>query len=74
VIDLVAMWRDYAHHNKQRALAQRATGDVFGARLSTARADVRAQAAELVAKCATPTAAAMEMPGGQQHCGSQTCR
>ena len=59
--DWVARWRDYAHRNKLSAALQERTGDAFAARLCLARAEVRAQAAELLAASATPAAAAMEM-------------
>jgi len=61
VSDLVARWLDYAHRNKLNAALQESTGDTFGARLCRARAEVRAQAAELLAASATPAAAAVEM-------------
>jgi hypothetical protein len=59
--DWVALWLDYAQRNKHGAAVHRASGDVFGAKLSTARADVRTKAAELLAASATPAAAAVEM-------------
>jgi hypothetical protein len=59
--DWVALWRDYAHRNKLNAAVQDSAGDAFGARLCLARAEVRAQAAELLAASATPAAAAVEM-------------
>jgi hypothetical protein len=59
--DLVALWLDYAQRNKHGAAVQQASGDLFGALLSTARADVRTQAAELLAASAAPAAAAVEM-------------
>jgi hypothetical protein len=59
--DLVALWRDYAHRNKLSAALQESTGDTFGAQLSLARAEVRAQAAELLAASASAAAAAVEM-------------
>ena len=59
--DLVARWLDYAQRNKHCAAVERASGDVFGAQLSTARADIRTKAAELLAASATPAAAAVEM-------------
>ncbi len=59
--DLVARWLDYAHRNKLNAAVQKCTGDLFGAQLCLARADVRTQAAELLAASATPAAAAAEM-------------
>jgi hypothetical protein len=59
--DLVARWLDYAQRNKHGAAVERASGDVFGAQLSTARADIRTKAAELLAASATPAAAAVEM-------------
>ena len=58
---MTALWLDYAQRNKRCAAAQRARGDVFGALLSMTRADVRTQAAQLLAVSATPTAAAVEM-------------
>jgi hypothetical protein len=59
--DWVALWRDYAHRNKLNAALQTSTGDIFGARLCLARAEVRRRAAELLAASATPAAAAAEM-------------
>ena len=60
--DWVALWRDYAHRNKLSAAVQQDVGgDAFGARLCLARAEVRTQAAELLAASATPAAAAVEM-------------
>jgi hypothetical protein len=59
--DWVALWLDYAHRNKLSAALQTSTGDTFGAQLCLARAEVRTQAAELLAASATPAAAALEM-------------
>jgi hypothetical protein len=59
--DLVALWRDYAHRNKLNAALHDDMGDAFGAQLCLVRAEVRAQAAELLAASATPAAAAEEM-------------
>jgi hypothetical protein len=59
--DLVARWLDYAHRNKLNAALQESTGDTFGAQLCLARAEVRTQAAELLAASATPAGAAVEM-------------
>jgi hypothetical protein len=56
--DLVALWLDYSRRNKLEAELRKTKGDVFGARLSTARAEVRAAAAELLAGGSTPAAAA----------------
>jgi hypothetical protein len=59
--DLVALWLDYAHRNKLSAALRNNVGDTFGAQLCLARADVRSQAAGLLAVSATPAAAALEM-------------
>jgi hypothetical protein len=59
--DLVALWLDYARRNKWQAVVERNTGDVFGASLSMARAEIRALAAELLAASAMPAEAAKEM-------------
>jgi hypothetical protein len=57
VTDWVALWRDYAHRNMLSAAVQAGIGDAFGARLCLARAEVRAQAAELLAASAMAVAA-----------------
>jgi len=59
--ELAALWLDYAQRNKHGAAVQQANGDVFGAQLCMARADVRTHAAELLVASATPAIAAMEM-------------
>jgi hypothetical protein len=59
--DLVALWLGYAQRNRHGAAVQQANGDVFGAQLCMARADVRTQAAELLAASPTPSVAAIEM-------------
>lgn len=59
--DLVALWLDYARRNKWQAVVEQNTGDVFGAQLSMARAEIRELAAELLATSATPADAAKEM-------------
>jgi hypothetical protein len=59
--DLVALWLDYAQRNKWQAVVEQHTGDVFGASLSLARAEIRALAAALLAASATPQEAAVEM-------------
>jgi hypothetical protein len=59
--DLVALWLDYAQRNKWQAVVEQNTGDVFGAALSLARAEIRALAAELLAASAMPHEAAVEM-------------
>jgi len=59
--DWVTLWLDYAHRNKLSAALRTSTGDLFGAQLCLARAEVRTQAAELLAASATPAAAATEM-------------
>jgi hypothetical protein len=61
VTDWVALWLGYAHRTKMSAVVQDGTGDAFGARLCLARAEVRTQAAALLAASATPAAAAAEM-------------
>lgn len=59
--ELVARWLHYALCNKRSAVIQQAIGDMFGAALCLARAEVRAAAAELLVACATPAVAAVEM-------------
>jgi hypothetical protein len=59
--DWVALWLDYAQRNKHGAAVHRASGDVFGAQLCMARADIRTKAAGLLAASATPADAAAEM-------------
>jgi hypothetical protein len=61
VSDLVARWLHYALCNKRNAAIQQAVGDMFGAALCLARAEVRAAAADLLAASATPAVAAVEM-------------
>jgi hypothetical protein len=59
--DLVALWLDYAQRNKRQAAVEQNTGDVFGASLTMARAEIRTLAAKLLAASATPEEAAKEM-------------
>jgi hypothetical protein len=61
VTDLVALWLDYAQRNKRQAAVDQGNGDMFGAELGMARAEIRAAAAELLAASATPEDAAKEM-------------
>jgi len=61
VTDWVALWLGYAYRNKLNAAVREGLCDAFGARLCLARAEVRTQAAELLAASATPAAAAVEM-------------
>lgn len=61
VKELIARWLRYAVLNRSNALARSRTGDLFGARLSLARAEVREEAAELLRRGPDPLAAAAIM-------------
>lgn len=61
--ELVERWRLYARRGHDEAAARHDTGDLFGARLSSARADVRSAGAELLRRTDDPAKAARIMHG-----------
>jgi hypothetical protein len=61
VDELVERWRCYARRNLAEAAVRQDSGDLFGAALSNARAEVRAAGAELLRRAAGPTEAAKAM-------------
>jgi hypothetical protein len=58
---LVGLWRCYARRNLAEAAVRHDSGDLFGAALSSARAEVRAASAELLRRSADPAEAARVM-------------
>lgn len=61
VKELIARWLRYAVRGRSNAMARSRTGDMFGARLSLARAEVREEAAEILRRAPDPLAAAAIM-------------
>jgi hypothetical protein len=58
---LVDLWRCYARRNLAEASVRQSSGDLFGATLSTARAEVRAASADLLRRSVDPAEAARIM-------------